>query len=137
MLRKLHGFTLIEVLVAMAILSIGMMVLMELFSGGLRLGRTSGEYSKAVNYGRLKMEEVMTQQGIEEGTQEGKFDDTYRWQVDFKKVDLLPAEKTGPFEPPALFFQIRVEVLWKSGAKERSARFESFRTIKKSEEKKI
>jgi general secretion pathway protein I len=136
MLRKLHGFTLIEVLVAMAILSIALMVLMELFSGGLRLGRTSGEYSKAVNYGRLRMEEVMTQEGIEEGTKEGKFDDTYRWQVDLKKVDILPAEKTGPFEPPALLFQIRVDVLWKSGAKERSARFESFRAVKKSEEKK-
>ena len=136
MLRKLHGFTLIEVVVALAILSIGLMVLIELFSGGLRLGRVSGEYSKAVNYGRMKMEEVMTQQGIEEGTDEGKFDDTYRWQVDLKKVDLLPADKIGPFEPPVLLYQIRVDVLWKSGPKERSARFESFRTIKKSEAKK-
>ena len=130
------GFTLIEVVVALAIMSIGLTVLIELFSGGLRLGRTSGEYSKAVNYARLKMEEVMTQQGVEEGTEEGKFDDTYRWQVDLKKVDILPVEKIGPFEPPALLFQIRVDVLWKSGSKERSAHFESFRTIKKSDEKK-
>jgi general secretion pathway protein I len=135
MLRRLHGFTLIEVVVALAILSIGLTVLIELFSGGLRLGRTSGEYSKAVNYGRMKLEEVMTQQSIEEGTDEGKFDDTYRWQVDLKKVDIVPAEKIGPFEPPALLYEIKVDVFWKSGPKERSARFESFRTIKKSEAK--
>ncbi len=91
-----RGFTLIEVVVAMAILSIGLTVLMELFSGGLRLGRTSGEYSRAVNLGRMKMEEIMTQQNIEEGTDEGKFDDTYRWQVDMKKVDILPQRSLRP-----------------------------------------
>src|SRR3972149_8180871 len=130
------GFTLIEVVVALTILAIGLMVIIELFSGGLRLGRISAEYSKAVNYARLKMEQVMTQQAIEEGTEEGKFDDTYRWQVDFKKVNLLPADRILPFELPAQLFQVRVDVLWKSGSKERSARFESFRTIKKSGEKK-
>ena len=134
--HKQDGFTLIEVVVALAIMSIGLTVLIELFSGGLRLGRTSGEYSKAVNFGRTKMEEVMTQQNIEEGTDEGKFDDTYRWQVDLKKVDILPAEKTGPFDPPVLLYRVTVDVLWKSGSKERSTHLESLRTFKKSEQKK-
>lgn len=131
-----RGFTLIEVVVAMAILSIGLTVLMELFSGGLRLGRTSGEYSKAVNLGRMKMEEIMTQQNIEEGTDEGKFDDTYRWQVDMKKVDIIPPEKLAPLDPPILFYRVTVDVLWKSGSQERTTHLESFRTFKLSEQKK-
>ncbi len=131
-----RGFTLIEVVVALAILSIGLTVLMELFSGGLRLGRTSGEYSKAVNFGRMKMEEIMTQQSVEEGTDEGKFDDTYSWQVEMKKVDIIPAEKVTAFDPPVLLYRVTVDVLWKSGSQERTTHLESFRTFKQSEQKK-
>ena len=54
---------------------------MELFSGGLRLGRVSEEYTKAMNYASLKMEEIATQKTIEEGEDEGEFDKTFRWQV--------------------------------------------------------
>lgn len=46
------GFTLIEVVVALAILSVGLTVIIELFAGGLRLARTSEEYTKAVKIGR-------------------------------------------------------------------------------------
>ena len=62
-----NGFTLIEVVIALAILGIGLTVIMELFSGGLRLGRVSEEYTKAMNYASLKMEEIATQKTIEEG----------------------------------------------------------------------
>jgi prepilin-type N-terminal cleavage/methylation domain-containing protein len=85
------GFTLIEVVVAMAILGIGMTVILELFSGSLRLLRTSGEYTKAVNYARIKMEEITVKPTMNEGIEEGEFDGAYRWQVDVKRVDILPA----------------------------------------------
>jgi prepilin-type N-terminal cleavage/methylation domain-containing protein len=42
-----QGFTLLEIVVAMAILGIGLVVIIELFSGGLRLARVSEEYTKA------------------------------------------------------------------------------------------
>src|SRR4030042_648819 len=61
------GFTLMEVVVAMAILSVGITVIIELFSGSLRLVRTSGEYTKAVNYARVKMEEGTVKQPSNEG----------------------------------------------------------------------
>ena len=51
-----RGFTLIEIMVAMAILGIGLVVIVELFGGGLRLGRTSAEYTQAVSYARMKLE---------------------------------------------------------------------------------
>ncbi|NWG02305.1 MAG: prepilin-type N-terminal cleavage/methylation domain-containing protein, partial [Syntrophaceae bacterium] len=51
---KAKGFTLIEVLLAVLILGIGLTLIIELFSGGLRLARTSEEYTRAVNYARMK-----------------------------------------------------------------------------------
>lgn len=67
---------------------------------------------------------------IEEGSEEGTFDDTYRWQIDVKRVDVLQAENRSDFKPPAELFQVKINILWKSGAKERSTRIESFRTIR-------
>lgn len=131
------GFTLIEVLVAVAILGIGLTIIIELFSGALRLGRASEEYTRAVSYARMKMEEIAAKPMVEEGTDEGSFDDTYRWQVEVKKVDLLPVENKPDFKPPAQFFQIQIDVLWKSGSKERSTHIESYKTTKpESDEKK-
>jgi general secretion pathway protein I len=124
------GFTLIEIIVALAILGIALTVIIELFSGGLRLGRFSKEYTNAVNYARMKMEEIESQENIEEGIVEGEFDPIFHWRVGMKKVDILPAEKSADFKPPVELFQIRVDVLWKSGSHERSASIESYRTIK-------
>jgi general secretion pathway protein I len=126
------GFTLIEVVVALAILSIGLTVIIELFSGGLRLARTSEEYTKAMNFARVKMEEITSQQKIEEGTDEGKCDDeAFRWQVTInKKADILPIQKDSEFKPPVELFRVKVDILWKSGAKERSASIESYKAIK-------
>jgi general secretion pathway protein I len=120
----------------MAILGVALTVIIELFSGGLRLARTSAEYTRAVNYARIKMEEIAVQQTMEEGIQEGEFDHTFRWQVETKKVDVLPIEKGIDFMPPTELFQVKVNVLWKSGSRERSTRLETYRTIKLEEEEK-
>lgn len=133
---KSKGFTLIEVLVAMAILGVGLTLIIELFSGGLRLGRASEEYTKAVNYARIKMEEIMVKPMMEEGSEEGKFDDTFRWQVEVKKVDLLPIENRPEFKPPVQFFQVQINIVWKSGSKERSTRIESYKTLRPEEDQK-
>ncbi len=124
------GFTLLEVIVALAILGIGLTVTIELFSGSLRLGWVSGEYTKAMNYASLKMEEIATQKSVTEGEEEGEFDKTFRWRVGVEKVDILPGDKGTEFKPPAEFYHVRVSILWKSGSKERSASLESYKTVK-------
>jgi general secretion pathway protein I len=131
------GFTLIEVVVALAILGVGLMVIIELFSGGLRLGRASMEYTKAVNYARVKMEETMVKPAIEEGTQEGESDDKiFRWQMGVKKVDLLSIDKSIDYKPPVELFQVKIDVFWKSGSKEKSTHIESLKAIKPEEDEK-
>ena len=128
------GFTLIEVVVALAILGVGLTVIIELFSGGLRLGRVSMEYTKAVNYARMKMEETMAKPAVEAGTQEGESDDKiFRWQIGVKKVDLLSIDKSIDYKPPVELFQVKIEVFWKSGAKEKSMSVESLKATKPEE----
>jgi general secretion pathway protein I len=124
-----RGFTLIEIVVAMAILGIGLIVIIELFSGGLRLGRVSKEYTQAVGFARMKLEEIALAEQLKEGKEEGEFNKDFRWQMGVKKVDLLPVEKGLEFKPPVEFYQIKVNITWKSGSKERSTEIESYRTI--------
>ena len=128
-----RGFTLLEVMVAMAILGIGLTVIIELFSGGLRLGRTSEEYTKAVGYARMKLEEISLAKSLEEGIQEGEFDPEYRWQLEVKKVDLLPPGKETSYQPPVALYWLRIDVLWKSGTRERTTALESYRLLKAEE----
>ena len=131
------GFTLIEVVVALAILGVGLTVIIELFSGGLRLGRASMEYTKAVNYARTKMEEITMKPAVEEGTEEGESDDkAFRWQVGVKKVDLLSIDNSIDYKPPIQLFQVKIDVFWKSGSKEKSTSVESLKAIKPEEAEK-
>jgi len=127
------GFTLIEVVVAMAILGIGLVVIIELFGGGLRLGRVSQEYTKAVGYAQMKMEEINLASALEEGIQQGEFDGQFRWQVEVKKVDLLPPGQETSYRPPVDLYWVRVDVLWWSGSKERAAALELYRLLKAEE----
>jgi general secretion pathway protein I len=134
-----RGFTLIEVVIAIAILGVALAVIFELFSGGLRLGRVSEEYVLAINYASLKMEELTTKGVVREGTEEGEFNKEYRWQTFVKKLDLLPIKEKGiDFKPPAELMKIKVKVLWMSGVKERSTSIESYKAVKleENEEKK-
>ncbi len=128
-----RGFTLLEIVVAMAILSIGLVILIELFGGGLRLSRASQEYTKAAGYARVKLEEISLAAALEEGVQEGEFDGEFRWQTEVKKVDLLPPLETD-YRPPVDFYRVRLQVLWQSGLRDRSAEFETYRLLKAEEE---
>jgi general secretion pathway protein I len=128
--RGQGGFTLVEVVVAMAILGISLVLVIELFSGGLRLGRASEEYTVAAQLARQKIEEIALYKQVKEGIEEGEFDSTYRWQVEVKKIDLLPLANETDYKPPADLYQIQVRIIWKSGSKERTTRVETFRAVK-------
>jgi len=124
------GFTLIEVVIALSIMGIGLMVIMELFSGGLRLGRFSEEHTRALRYASVKLEEISIRKTLEEGEEEGEFDPDFRWKVGVRKMDLLPVEKEADFRRPAELYHIRIDVMWNSGTKHRATSLESYRTVK-------
>ncbi len=127
------GFTLLEVLVALIIFGVSLMLIIELFSGGLRSARISEEYTKGIQYARIKMEEIRLTPPLEEGVIEGKFDDFYKWRANFKKVDVLPLKIGEKFDGYVKLFKIDLDIFWRSGSKERSVTLESYQVIKEKE----
>jgi general secretion pathway protein I len=128
------GFTLIEIVVALAILSIGLLVIMELFAGGQKSARLSEDFTKATWHGQTKMEEMLMTQELTEGVTEGTFDSQYSWKSEVKKVtpSLGQDEKTQTSVPVDLY-QIIVTVSWPWGAGKKSLDLESLRTYKSEE----
>ena len=79
-----RGFTLLEVLVALAILSLTIVVSIQGFAQGLRLLKLSGDHQAAMLIADLKAREVTTpQEGREDGT-EGAF----TWE---RTIKVLPS----------------------------------------------
>lgn len=75
------GFTLLEVIVGMAIVGLGVMTLLEVFSSGLRLGAKSAERTEAVGIGRQVMDEVLTRRMVADGREEGSSAGVYHWSL--------------------------------------------------------
>jgi prepilin-type N-terminal cleavage/methylation domain-containing protein len=111
------GFTLIEILVAMVILTLCLVVIMELFSGGLKGGRISREYLQAVFHAREKMEEILVAPELSAGSKEGRFPDNSLWNVEITPfVDDEAVVATGSVR----LFRIALEVRWKEGHRQRN-----------------
>lgn len=106
-MRDARGFTLLEVLVAMAILSLAVVTAIQLFAQGLRLLKVSGDYQQAVLLADQKARELGTiREGIDTD-REGEF----VWE---RRVTVVPvSEELTILSPaPVRLFRVTVEVRW-------------------------
>ena len=127
------GFTLIEIMVAMAVLAIALTVIFELFSGGLRLAGKSENYSRAIFYGRQLLEEICLQKDLSENEEEGEFAGGYTWRYEIKPLSVL-IEQNGDNNFSLKIFDVKVSVFWPSGENKKTINFETFKTVVEKEE---
>lgn len=131
--NSLTGFTLIEVMVTLAILGIALTVIIELFSAGLRLARKSEDYSRAVFYGQQLLEELCLQDDISEKEEAGEFEGGYTWKYQMKTVSvLIDADDDRDFS--VKIYNVKVVVSWPSGEIEKNIDFETLKTVIETEE---
>lgn len=99
------GFTLLEVLVALAILGLAVVTLIQGFAQGLRLLKLAGDHQRAVLLADLRAREVVTPQ---EGETTGS-DGPFSWDRTVTRVD-TPEATTGPVT--VRLYRIDVHVRW-------------------------
>jgi general secretion pathway protein I len=116
------GFTLLEVLVAVALLGIAITVVLQLFSADLKAIAASEEYVSATARAEAKMREVQDNDTLSEGTTSEMTNDGYRLDV---SVASTLQERTDTLQ--VMLMDILVTVRWTKGTKERSL---SLRTMK-------
>jgi general secretion pathway protein I len=113
LVHRQNGFTLMETLVAMMILSIALVIIFQQFSGALNAGHVSESHTRAVWYAREKMDELLLQETLSEDIQQGDFEDGYRWWYRIEKASI-----DGRPSPEGLAtFTISVRVSWEQGQK--------------------
>jgi general secretion pathway protein I len=109
-----EGFTLLEVLVALVILSTAVVAALQLFGGGLRLARSAGDQAEAALLANAKLADVEPG-ALTEGTEEGR-DGPYSWT---RRVtidpSLLPIDPDTPEAVTIRLARVNVEVRWGQG----------------------
>jgi general secretion pathway protein I len=107
------GFTLLEVIVALAILGVGFALAIELLATGVRSAKASGDYTQAVLLARQKMAEIAATPSLEGLASAGEFGGGFRWA---SEVHPLPQEE----DLAAQLYQVRVRIAWPGRRGEKS-----------------
>lgn len=80
--RGSAGFTLLEVLIAFAILAVMLVPILQVFGGGLGTTETARGYTTATLLARSKLAEAGRDAPLSEGITEGRFEQNgYRWKT--------------------------------------------------------
>ena len=113
------GFSLMEVLVAMAVLGIVFTTAFSLMTTSLRTVNRIEEREKIVRYGQMKLNEMVlnVNQGKVEQPLSGKFDERYQWQA---QIDTYDTRENALTPPPFQVLRIRLSVFWRSLSRQNS-----------------
>ncbi len=126
--RCQRGFSLIEVLVAFAILALSLGVLLQIFSRAMNTTALSGNYSRAVALAEAKLNSVGADIPLEEGVHSGEPEDGMDWIVNIEPYQFQdPALAWIGETPPAQPYLISAVASWPSTAGARRVVLRSIR----------
>lgn len=110
-----RGFTLLEVLVALALLGVGMAVVYTAISGSSRLYRTTAAHSAAMLLARAKLDEALATQDFSLAKEIEPLDFagvSFGYRLTVTPVQLLGLEKAKILNMPRQLQRVSIEVFW-------------------------
>jgi prepilin-type N-terminal cleavage/methylation domain-containing protein len=125
-MKRSAGFTLLEVIVAIAILGIAIAVVLQLFSANLRAISVSGDYVTAATRAEAKMREILSddklsEKSFSEATQEG-------YRIDVSITDVIK-ERTENLQVKLL--EVDLTIHWIQGTKQKSMSLRTLKVVEK------
>ncbi len=114
--HRQDGFSLLEVLVAFAILALSLGVLMNIFARATQTTILSSQYSQAASLIESKLAAVGHAIPLEAGSVVGDPENGFDWELSIMPVEL---SKDAVTEPPATAYVIHGSVLWRDLGKVR------------------
>lgn len=121
------GFTLLEVLIATAIMAIAITVIIQLFSANLRNIAVSDDYVKAVTKAHIKMRELLDENDISEKAYTEITNDGYRMDISISETLQDRTENLN-----VKLYEINLKVSWWKGNKEKFLNLKTLKTVSKA-----
>ena len=132
-MKAQRGYTLIEVMVAFAILALALTLLLGTLSGATKQIRWADDAGRAALHAESLLSETGVGQVLEPGRTEGNFENgRYRWTLDIQPwvdpslVD-VPPQPEDPGAPRLL--SLDLEVQWGSGEPRERLHLQSLRLV--------
>lgn len=128
-----RGFTLLEVMVSVAISAIAIVGVLELFSGSTRLARLSVHHSEALIFARSLLDGRLFRTEIEDGEEQGS-EGAFRYHVRIEPMEptlgVGAEDDAAEYEPDEYELKrIDVVVSWDTPAGEKSIALSSARVV--------
>jgi len=121
-----RGFTLLEMMVATALMSISVVGLLSLLSGTLANAARIQQYDRAAMLARTKMNELLVLAPLPLGQPlAGQWDEKTGWTARAEPYEPPPA----PVSARILLVRINLEVWWKADDRRKSVTLEGFRQV--------
>ncbi len=117
--HRVAGFTLIEVAIAMAIVGVGVVAVLQIFSAALRTERGAAVRARAAMFARTLLEEKMTEPDPVPMQDSGELPDGYRFERRVREArDLLEDNNAHDLDVKSdiTLYEIEVSVLWAQAA---------------------
>ena len=144
--RRARGFSLLEVMMAFALLTVGLGILIAILGGGLLQVRQAGDASAATLHAQSLLDQIGVLGPIEPGESAGELDDgRYRWTLVITEIedplpppapnaDGVPIESVGRQLGAPLLYRVQLDIGWGEDDLARSLRFVTLRARIPAEE---
>ncbi|MGN6481562.1 prepilin-type N-terminal cleavage/methylation domain-containing protein [Luteibacter sp.] len=123
--RQAGGFSLLEVIAAIAVLAIAFAALMQVAGSAMSLTARANERTQAALRARTLLDGAFIVDPVQEGSSEGRFDDTYRWQLNVSPFDVGDAPSDSG--AASRMYRLDLDVFWGERDHERRAHFSTLR----------
>jgi prepilin-type N-terminal cleavage/methylation domain-containing protein len=112
------GFTLLEVVMALAIASVGITLALQLFSGALKNLRKIDLAGQAMNHAENVMNEIISDENIKGArVMHDDLDENFRWEAFIQEYQIPEMARWNPAQGqpfPMKLLNVRVDVLYKN-----------------------
>lgn len=138
MIRRHKGFSLLEILVAFAIMAVALTIVLRIFGAGVNTAVISEEYNLAVQIAESILARTGVETPLQAGESAGTEADKYAWLVRITPVAEPPAagrrfqsrQDQSPAQPSRKLMKVSVRVSWGDAAeRQRSVQLDSLRMI--------
>ena len=123
------GFTLLEIAVALAILGVGVVTCLQIFSGSLRLQDSASRESRAVLHARAAMDALLFQPELADHTEERTTGEGFRTRILVRHAGVEEGVKKADLDlvSDVALRYLEVDVTWRDGSGAKTYTLKSLR----------